>query len=54
LGKVPERLAGGPSLLGVEPQMVRVAEHLLEEEPRLVEAAVVPLPGAGQRLRLRS
>ncbi len=48
LRKIPEGLAGGTRLLGVEPQMICVAEHLLEEEPGLVETAVVRLPGAGQ------
>src|SRR5262249_33650582 len=37
LREVPEQLAGRPDLLRVEAQVVRVREHLLEHEPRLVE-----------------
>src|SRR5437763_10320985 len=45
LREVPERLAGWADLLGVEPEVIRVGEHLLEGQPGLVDAA-----GAGQRL----
>src|SRR5215213_11339788 len=45
LWEVPERLAGWADLLGVQPEVVRVSEHLLERQARLVEAA-----GAGERL----
>src|SRR5687767_11185526 len=34
LGEVPQRLPGGAGLLGVQAEMVRVPEHLLEDEPR--------------------
>ena len=39
LGEVPERLPGEADLLRVEPDVVRVGEHLLEREPRLVDAS---------------
>src|SRR3954447_19281705 len=39
LGKVAEQLARRPDLLGVEAQVVRVGEHLLERQPGLVEPA---------------
>src|SRR6202047_1669228 len=45
LRKVAQRLARRPRLLGVQPQVVRVGQHLLEDEPRLLQPA-----GARQRL----
>src|SRR5262245_30274255 len=45
LREVAELFAGRPDLFGVEPDVVRVAEHLLEGQPRLVEPS-----GAGERL----
>ena len=39
LGKVAQVLAAGAELLGVEPEMVGVPQHLLEEEPGLLEIA---------------
>jgi hypothetical protein len=39
LGEVAQRLAAGTDLLGVEPHVVGVAQHLLEDEPSLIEAA---------------
>ena len=37
LREVAQRLAGRADLLGVEAEVVRVGEHLLERQPRLVE-----------------
>ena len=37
LREVPQELAGRADLLGVEPEVVGVGEHFLEDEPRLVE-----------------
>src|SRR5215212_5335846 len=45
LGEVTEGLAARADLLGVEPQMVGVANHLLEDEARFFEPA-----GARERL----
>jgi len=45
LGEVPWLLSGAADLLGIQAYVVGVGEHLLEREPRLVEA-----PGAGERL----
>ena len=39
LGEVAQRLAAGSDLLGVEPEVVGVAEHLLEEARLIVEPA---------------
>src|SRR5215210_2770297 len=39
LGEVAQRLAAGTDLLGVEPYVVGVAQHLLKDEPGLVEQA---------------
>src|SRR5688572_26432234 len=44
LRKVAELLAGGPDLLRVQPDVVRVGEHLFEGKATLIQA-----PGAGQR-----
>src|SRR6266849_530983 len=33
LGEIPQRLPAGPDLLGIEPQVVRVAQHLLKDVP---------------------
>jgi hypothetical protein len=40
-------LSGAADLLGIQAQVVGVGEHLLERQPRLVQA-----PGAGERLDL--
>src|SRR5713101_1250772 len=45
LREVAEQLAGAPDLLGEEAEMVRVGEHLVEDEQRLVQPA-----RAGKRL----
>src|SRR2546422_4395292 len=45
LREVAEQLAGAPDLLGVEAEMVRVGEHLVEDEQCLVQPA-----RAGKRL----
>src|SRR5262252_594122 len=45
LWKISQSLAGQADLLRVEPEVVGVAEHLLEGQPGLVEA-----PGAGEGL----
>src|SRR5262249_31572354 len=45
LREVPEQLAARADLLGVEAEVVRVGEHLLEREPRFPHAA-----GARERL----
>src|SRR3712207_111529 len=37
LREVAQRLAAGTDLLGVEPEVVGVAEHLLEDEPGFFE-----------------
>src|SRR5262245_63920236 len=50
LGEVPEPLTAGTALLGVETEVVRVAEHLLEHEPGLLEPGGVGAPGAGEGL----
>src|SRR3954447_26089496 len=50
LGEVPQRLPAGARLLRVESQVIGVAEHLLEQEPRILQATRVGAPGAGQRL----
>src|SRR5262252_10019241 len=47
LGEVPLLLAGAADLLGVQAEMVAVGEHLLERQPRLVQA-----PGTGERLHV--
>src|SRR5687768_7405689 len=39
LREVPELLAGGADLLGVEAEVVGVGEHLLERQPGLVHPA---------------
>jgi hypothetical protein len=38
-------LSGAADLLGIQAQVAGVGEHLLERQPRLVQA-----PGAGERL----
>jgi hypothetical protein len=45
LGEIPQRLAAGPDLLGIEPQVVRVAQHLLKDVP-----GAVHLPHTGECL----
>src|SRR5215831_7915506 len=45
LGEVPLLRSGAADLLGVQAEVVAVGEHLLERQPRLVQA-----PGAGERL----
>src|SRR5215471_14791802 len=42
LGEVAEVLRLGPELLAVQPQVIGVAEHLLEEQPCLGQ---IPHPG---------
>ena len=37
LREVSQRLAAGPDLLGVESQVIGIAEHLLEDEPGLFQ-----------------
>jgi len=44
-GKFPCLLSGAADLLGIQAYVVGAGEHLLERQPRLVEA-----PGAGERL----
>ena len=44
-GKFPLLLSGAADLPGIQAQVVGVGEHLLERQPRLVQA-----PGAGERL----
>ena len=44
LREVPQRLAAGPGLLGVQPEMIGVAEHPLEDQPRVVQARRVACP----------
>src|SRR3712207_1311507 len=39
LREVAQGLAGGTNLLGVEPEVVGVGEHLLQGETRLIETA---------------
>src|SRR5215208_4878713 len=39
LGEVAQRLAAGSDFLGVEPEVVRVAQHLLEDQPGFFEPA---------------
>ena len=46
-GKFPCLLSGAADLLGIQAYVVGAGEHLLERQPRLVEA-----PGAGERLDL--
>src|SRR5688500_16326037 len=43
LGEVPEGLAGGPGFLRVQPEVVRVAEHLLEDEARRAQPVEIRL-----------
>src|SRR5712692_8985993 len=50
LGMVAQRLAGAAGLLGVQAQVVRVAEHPLEDEAGLFQAASVGPARAGERL----
>src|SRR5215203_2438896 len=45
LGEVAQSFATRPDLLGVEAEVVSVAEHLLEDEPGFIEPA-----RAGERL----
>src|SRR6266852_7109692 len=47
LGKVSQVLAARAELLGIQTKVVGVAQHLLEDEARLVHVA-----GAGQRLHV--
>src|SRR5262249_30189190 len=44
-GEVAPLLSGAADLLGIQAHVVGVGEHLLERQPRLVQA-----PGAGERL----
>src|SRR5581483_4267572 len=50
LREVAQHLAAGAGLLGEQPEVVGVAQHALEEEPRLVQAGRVVPAGAGERL----
>src|SRR5688572_17389126 len=50
LWEVPQRLAVWTRLLRIQPQVVGVAEHLLEQQPCLLQPPPVGPPGAGQRL----
>ena len=47
LGKIAERFALRAGLLGVESQMIGVAQHAFEQEPGLVEPFGIGLSGAG-------
>ena len=49
-GKLPRASPLGAGLLGVQPQVVGVAQHLLEQQPGLVQPGRVGTPGPGQRL----
>src|SRR5687767_12582067 len=50
LRKVAQRLAARARLFRVQPQVVGVAEHLLEQKPGLLQPPPVGAPGARQRL----
>ena len=50
LGEIAKGLALGAGLLGVEAEVIGVAEHPLEDDAGLVELLRVGLAGAGQRL----
>ncbi len=49
LREVSQRLAMAPSFLGIEPEMIRVAEHLLELKARIVQSRPIMPPGARHR-----
>lgn len=49
LGKITECFAGGTGLFRVQPQMIRVTQHLLEHQPRVVEPRWSDAPGARER-----
>lgn len=50
LRNISQRLAMAPGLFGVEAYVVRVAEHLLEDEPCIVASRRVCLTGPGECL----
>src|SRR5262249_9656615 len=50
LREVAQGLAARPGLLGVQPQVVAVAQHLLEQQPGLGQASRVDPPSPGQGL----
>src|SRR5437870_3966655 len=50
LREVAQSLAAGTSLFGVQANMVRITEHLLEEQPGVFEAGRVGAAGARERL----
>ena len=50
LGEIAESLSARAGLLGVEVEMVGVAEHLLEDQPCALQARAVVPTGARERL----
>src|SRR5579871_341746 len=50
LREVAQSLSAGPGLLGVQPDVVAVTQHLLEQQPGLGQAVRVGSPGPSQRL----
>jgi hypothetical protein len=50
LREVAQGLPAGAGLLGVEAQVIRVAEHLLEEQSGVFQSGRVGAPGPGERL----
>ena len=50
LGEIAERFTTGPRLLRVETEMIGITEHLLEEQPSVVQARRVGAAGARQGL----
>src|SRR5262249_47008301 len=48
--EVARGLATRPGLLGIQPEVVAVTQHLLEQQPGLGQAGRVGPPGPGQRL----
>ena len=50
LGEIAEGLTAFPGLLSVQPEMVGVAKHLFEDQPRLVQILRVGAAGSRQCL----
>src|SRR5881628_1879632 len=50
LWEVAECFAAGTRFFRIQAEMISVSQHLLEQQPRLLEPSPIPLTGASQSL----
>ena len=49
LREIAQRFAVHPCFFGIQPEVIRVAKHFLEDQSRLVELGLIDSSSAGQR-----